>query len=137
MKASVRVSIALAVILAVILFVTVMRMNNKIVSTAFAAEITLRREYEDVNINVAVTDEEDKAALKDLLSGRLFEDSPSCGFGSTAVTLSDGTESLTVYPAGDSCPLVRVEESDYYIELKDRPALDAILAKYGIYFPCV
>ena len=94
--------------------------------------------YFDKRIDVVVTDENDIKILKENLVGVSYRGSPSCGFAlDTSVTFSDGKKSITLCIASDGCDIARVGDSERYIDIKDRKALDAVLEKYGMTFPCI
>ena len=128
MKGNTRIILTIAGIFAVILLVAILRMTT-FVSTEFATEVTL-------NGNIKVHDEADIATLKMLLKGMSYQDSPSCGFSLTpSVTFTDGEKTVTLYIAHDSCDIAQVGETDRYVTIVDREALDAVFAKYGITLP--
>ena len=120
----------------VMLFVIVIMINN--VDTSFATEVRIKYEYNDKNIALTVTDENDIMILKDNLNGIAYSDYPSCGFSlDTSVTFADGKKSIVLCPACDNCSVARIGSTGKYIIIKDRQALEAVLAKYGMTFPCV
>jgi len=93
----------------------------------------------DKNILVMVTDESDIRVLKDVLRGVPMPGSPSCGFSTdTSVTMAGGSRRVVFCVAADGCPVVRIGESDTYIELSDEEGtrMLEILMKYGMRFPC-
>ena len=108
------------------------------VDTSFATEILLKYYYMDKNIDVVVTDEDDIRIIKNNLKGVSYSDNPSCGFSlDISIKFSDGDKSIVICPACDSCSHARIGDSGRYINIKDREALEAVLVKYGMTFPCV
>ena len=99
----------------------------------FADQVSVRFAYADSDVELTITDEDDIVALKKILRGRSFEDSPACGFSNRiSVTMSNGKRGVVFCPANDSCPIVRVGDSDRYIYISEeqRGILDGILGKY-------
>jgi len=124
-------------IIALIFFVVTIRMKNYI-DTSFATEVSLKYYYIDKEIDKVITDENDIRIIKENLKGVSYSDNPSCGFSlDISIKFSDGEKSITVCPACDSCSKARVEGSRRYIDIKDRKALEDVLEKYGMTFPCV
>ncbi len=110
-----------------------------VVDPSFATKATLRLHYIDQSIDMTMTDG-DLRALKEILRGRPFPDSPACGFGmDVSITLTDGQRSITYCPACDGDPFLRINESNRYLTISEeqRERLDKILKKYGMTFPCV
>jgi hypothetical protein len=110
------------------------------VSSSFATEVLLEYHYFDKDISVRITDEYDIQTLREILKGRPFKDSPSCGFTTDiSITMTDGSKSIIFCPANDSCPLLRVNSSGKYIQItgEDKMRLYDVLEKYGLTFPCV
>ena len=109
------------------------------INTGFATEGYVRYHYGNKAIDAQI-DDDDLAALKDILVGRPYTDNPSCGFDSdVSIRLTDGRKSIVFCPACDTCPKLRIGDSDRYISIsKERKKrLYAILAKYGMVFPCI
>ena len=110
------------------------------VNVDFAQTVSLKHHYFDTVIDAIITDENDVALLKRILNGRAYKESPSCGFGlSTSIAFSDEARNVFLCPARDGCPLVEVSTTKLYLRLttEERELLDQILAKYGIFFPCI
>jgi hypothetical protein len=110
------------------------------INTEFASEILLEYHYADKNISTQIIDENDVLALKQILTGRSFADSPSCGFSTDiSIIMNNGNESIVFCPANDGCPLLRIGDSNKYIKITDEnlTSLHKVLAKYGMVFPCV
>ena len=108
------------------------------IDPSFATEVSLKYYYSDKKIDVIITDENDVAIIRENLKGLSFNDSPSCGFSlDISLTFSDGGKSIVLCPARDNCSIARVGDSNRYINIKDRDAIEAILEKYGMIFPCV
>lgn len=108
------------------------------IDTSFASEISLKYYYNDKKIDVVVTNENDIKIIKESFKGISYKDMPSCGFsGDTSIKLSDGEKELIFCPACDRCSTARIGDSNRYVRIKDRNALEAVLEKYGFYFPCV
>jgi hypothetical protein len=125
------------VVALVVVVLLVIRMKNHI-DTSFATEISLKYYYIDKKIDVVVTDENDIKIIKDNLKGVSYSDNPSCGFSlDISITFSDGEKSVVLCPACDSCYTARIGDSNRYINIKDRKALEAVLEKYGMTFPCI
>jgi len=109
-------------------------------SSDFAAEAFLEFHYADNDISVTIKDEGDILALKRLLNGYPFGDSPACGFTTDiSITMASGNKSIFFCPACDGCPLLLVDGSGKYIEISNeaRAELNDVLEKYGMTFPCV
>lgn len=109
------------------------------IDAKFATSASLRYHYAEKSIDTKVTDS-DLKDLKEILVGRSHPDSPSCGFDTdVSITLTDGRKSITLCPACDRCGIIRIGNTNRYIGISDeqRKRLDAILAKYGMLFPCV
>jgi len=136
--------IALVIISVIVGWVISMRVN-----TNFATEALLEFHYESVpggynpsvNISVAITDESDISALKEILRGHSFKDTGlACGFSTDiSVTMTNGSKSIMLCPANDGCPLLRIGDSNRYIRISEenRKTLYRILKKYGMFFPCI
>ena len=110
------------------------------INSNFATEVFLEFHYEDISISVTITDENDILILKQILSGRPFRDSPSCGFSTAiSITMTNGRKSIMFCPANDGCPLLRIGTSDRYIRISDeaKARLNEVLERYGMFFPCI
>lgn len=109
------------------------------INASFATKGYVRYHYGNKAIDVQV-DDDDLAALKAILVGRSYTDSPSCGFDSdVSIRLADGQKSIVFCPACDTCPKFRIDDSDRYISTSEeqRERFDAIVARYGMTFPCM
>ena len=127
----------IAVILVVVAIILVLLARNY-VDTSFATEISLQYYDLDTPVNVIVTDADDINVIKENLRGISFAGGSSCGFSlNMSITFSDGNRSITICPACDSCSLAQIGETDRYIHIKDREALEAVLEKYGMLFPWI
>lgn len=121
--------------LAILLLVSI---EFPLIDPSFATKATLRFHYVDKSIDTTMTDK-DLRALKEILRGRAYRDSPACGFGiDTSITLTDGHKSITFCPACDTCTTIQIGETNRYIDIseKERSRFDRIVAKYGMTFPC-
>ena len=110
------------------------------VSSDFATEVLLEYHYSDKDISLKITGEYDIQTLKEILKGRPFRDSPSCGFAiDVSITMTDGRKRIVFCPANDTCPLLRINSSERYIRIteEDKSRLYDVLEKYGMIFPCV
>lgn len=120
-----------------VVIIIISRMANYF-DTSFATEVSLKYYYGDKKIDTVVTDEDDIKIIKENLKGVSYRDNPSCGFSTDiSITFSDGEEDVILCIARDSCPVARINNSNRYIEIKDRKALEAVLEKYGFSFPSV
>ena len=125
-------------IIASIAVVTILVWMKSYIDPSFATEVSLKYYYNDKKIDVIITDENDVAIIKENLKGISYFDNPSCGFSlDISLTFSDGQNSIVLCPACDSCHTARVGDSNRYVKIKDRDAIEAILEKYGMIFPCV
>ena len=112
--------------------------NTARVSVNFASSAIIKYNYMDNYNEEVITDETELVALKSILSGFSWKDSPSCGFSvDISITFTDGKKELILCPACDGDPIIRVGDSDRYLEISDeaRSSLDAILEQYGMIFP--
>jgi len=110
------------------------------INSGFATEAILGYNYIDKDISIKITDENDIRALKKVLKGIPFPDSPSCGFTTdVSITMTNGRKSVVFCPACDGCPILRMGASGKYIGIseKARTKLNTVLEKYGMTFPCV
>ena len=110
------------------------------VNSKFATEAKLEYHYNDTNISLTITDTDDFVILQNILAGRVFKDSPSCGFSvSISITMTNGQKSIVFCIANDGCPLLRIDETNKYLKISDddRVVLNIILEKYGMIFPCI
>ena len=134
----VRAMVIAVALLIIIVCIVWAKMNY--ISVRFADEIALRYHYGDTQIDAAITDDSEVSELKRILNGISFRDNLSCGFSmDVSITFSDGNKSITLCPAaGDTCPFLRVNDSDRYIRIsnKQRQQLANILEKYGMVLPC-
>lgn len=102
-------------------------------------DVTLTFIYEDININVVLTDGEAEKVI-DILDGKRYDpisfSTPSCGF-STDISLRVGNR---VFPiARDTCNCVQdLSNLRYFdIPMEDIKYIHSLFEKYGGYFPCV
>jgi len=133
------VSTCILIIVLVIFIARITRIKNyNYIDTSFATEVTLKYYYIDKKIDVVVTDEKDIRVIKENLKGVSYSDNPSCGFSlDISLKFSDSEKSIIICPARDGCSKARIGDSGRYIDIKDRKALEAVLEKYGMTFPCV
>lgn len=124
-------------IFALVVFIASTRKKNYI-DTSFATEVSLKYYYIDKKIDTVITDERDIRIIKENLKGASYSDNPSCGFSlDISIKFSDGKKNIIICPACDSCSKARIGDSRRYIDIKDRKALEDVLKKYGMTFPCV
>jgi len=134
-----RRKIIISILLSCVVVAIALRSTAR-VDGGFATSAIIKYHYMDSDIEIAVTDEADLAALKSLLSGFPRRDSPSCGFSADiSITLTDGNNELVFCPACDGDPVIRIGEGDRYMEISDeaRSDLDVVVGKYGMTFPCL
>ncbi len=100
------------------------------------AEITLTYHYGDVQIDSALTDEEETTLRKILTGKRLHSDQPSCGFTDEIALLIDGVPYAF---ARDGCAVLRAGEDQQYISLteEEHAKLRQIVERCGGTFPCL
>lgn len=130
---------ALIIVFIVLAIVSLWNIFFPRVDASFATKGYVRFHHGDKHIDAVVSDD-DLKVLKKILVGRSYKDDPSCGFGvDVSIRLTDGRQSVTFCPACDSCPKIRIGNSNRYISISkaQRDQLDAILARYGMVFPCV
>ncbi|MCL2747532.1 MAG: hypothetical protein FWE59_02615 [Oscillospiraceae bacterium] len=126
-----------AVISLIAIGIIILRAFNYM-DTSFATMVSIKYYYDDIKIDVVVTDEDDMRIIKENLTGVSFADNPSCGFDlDVSISFSDGEKEIVICPACDSCWTARIGDSGRYIAINDRKVLEAVLAKYGMTFPCV
>ncbi|MDC7300197.1 hypothetical protein NXH58_00120 [Agathobacter ruminis] len=98
-----------------------------------AEHIRLVYKGDQGDIDVEVTDEDDIKKLKENFDGYSYKDYPSCGFGyDYAVVFEEGDKKTWMCIAFDECNAARINETDMYIDIKDRKEVNQILQKYGI-----
>ena len=118
------------------------------INTNFTTEALLEFHYTSVpqghnpssSISVIVKDDSDILALREILKGHSFRDSPACGFTTDiSITMTDGRKSIMFCPANDGCPILRIGDSNRYIRISEaqRDTLHKILERYGAFFPCI
>ena len=140
--------IPLSLVVLIVLSILCFRWFTMKINSDFATEALLEFHYDAVpgghnpnaNISVVIKDESDISALKEILRGRSFKDTLACGFSTDiSVTMTNGSKSIMFCPANDGCPLLRIGDSNKYIRISEenRKALDKILEKYGMFFPCI
>lgn len=136
----VKIWILLSLVVLIALSICCVRWFTMKINSDFATEVLLEYSYIDKDISVKITDERDIQTLKQILSGRLFKDSPACGFTTDiSITMTNGNESIVFCPACDGCPLLLIDNFGKYIKISDeaRNRLNEVLEKYGMSFPCV
>ena len=105
--------------------------NGSYIDTAFATEVLLEYYKSGEKVKVVVTDENDAKIIKGNLKGFSYDDSISCDFSREIyIILTNGKKRVTFYPACDECSIARVGESERYVYIKDRKALEEVLEKY-------
>jgi len=133
--------IIIAVLTAVLIIASLVfiyfKANFLSVNTNFAETITLEvRDYHNREGFAVQINQEDVATLKKLFRGMAFGDSPACPFGSVALIFSAENRTVTLYPAGDDCGLVRIIHNgqNYYLILneEDNRLMREVLEKYGV-----
>jgi hypothetical protein len=130
--------ICIVVVIALAIAVLIVTKMKKSLDTSFATSISLKYYYADKTIDIQITDKQDIEIIKDNLNGLLYSDNPSCGFSlDISICFTDGESNVVICPACDSCSTARIGDSDMYINIKDRKALNTVLEKYGLMFPCV
>ena len=110
------------------------------VSSGFATEVYLVYNYMEKKVSLKITNENDILVLKEVLKGRSFHDSPSCGFTmEVSIIMANGKKSIVFCPANDGCAILRINESGRYINIsnEEQMRLYTILNKYGMKFPCI
>ena len=125
--------------IAIVVIITIWKCFMR-VDGNFATVVSIKYTYHDDDIDAIVTSEDDIEDIKKILKGTKYKDSPACGFSTDiSITLSNDKESITFCPACDGCPMVRIDSSDYYIQIsrEQRNKLNEILKRYGMEFPCV
>lgn len=127
--------------LIIVLVVGALLLTHSRIDANFATEAKLRYHYNGKSIDVKISNR-DLTALKGMLVGlAYFESGKSCGYDcDVSITLTDGRKSIVFCPACDTCASFRVGRSGHrYISVshEQRKRFDAIVAKYGMRFPCV
>jgi len=129
--------ICIVIVSLVALVFVLVRMKNYI-DVSSATEVSIKYHCNGAEIDVIVTDENDIKVLKENLTGASFPENPSCGFSlDISIRFTDGDKSIVLCPARDTCSFARIGETGRYINIKDRKALETVLKKYGVIFPCV
>ena len=106
----------------------------------FATSVFVTYKYDKQDIKQKINDKNTINQLKSILKGRTFVDTPSCGFSTDiSITFSNNKKSVTLCPACDGCPIIRINDSNKYFAIsdEDREKLNRLLAEYGFEFPCV
>jgi len=143
-KKMIILSVALASAL-VLLGVYLLFSFNRI-DTDFATEATLRFSVRDdvtgifTNHEFSITAEADIIALQEIFRGRTRRDIPACGFvNSVSITMYGEGRSITFCPALDGCPIIRINDSERFINISysQRAILDDIFARFGFTFPAI
>jgi len=139
--ASLKKVISLIIMIGILMAVGIMLFSFQSRSTAdFATDIIVKYKYEDHNVDAKIYDDTDIVALKSILNGKGYTDSPSCGFSvDVSITLSSNQKTVVLCPALDGCPIIKINETNKYfvISNEDRTKLDIILEKYGFKFPSI
>lgn len=112
---------------------------NLELSRCQSAKLTYINDGTEIHENIKL---DDYVELTDMLQGnRKFKDTPSCGFDKdvSIIFWSPEHREITICPACDGCPLMRIGDGDYYIKLEDseRARFNEIVEKYGMVFPCI
>jgi len=86
------------------------------------------------NINVEITDSNDRKDLSRMFNKSPKKDSPSCPFGYVEFVVETQNETHTLYPATDGCHNFRFNKTSNYFSLNNEEweGLIQILKKYGI-----
>lgn len=131
----------ICIFVCVTLFIIIVFSNNhNKVSFDEYENISINYHYGEKNFVCEIESENDVLKIKELLFGRIRKDKPSCGFSEEiSITLFNDDESITLCPAQDNCPKLRINDSENYVIIDDkqRGELNNILKKYGVIFPCV
>lgn len=75
-----RITLSLAFIIIIVVGALLAIFIRPTVSTSFATGVTLVYKYLDQDVDVTVTDLETIKELSEIMKGRAYIDSPSCGF---------------------------------------------------------
>ena len=128
-----------ALVLVLLALISTLRVREML-DVSFAEEVALRYSDFDKQVDLIITDPEDVQLLKDNFCNwaSAAVSTPSCGFAmDVSLTFRGGNRAVVMCPACDTCDVARVGETEVYVRIIDRPAVDAVLAKYGAVFPCV
>jgi hypothetical protein len=121
-----------------LVFLIIITIEKNYVDASSAKEISLKYHYYGKNIDVKITDEDDIRIIKENLKGVSYKDFPSCGFSlDISIIFFDGEKSLIFCPACDGCSIARIGDSNKYVNIKNREALETVLKKYEFSFPCI
>src|SRR3989304_1127229 len=106
----------------------------RLINTSFATSAYMKGGKET---NGLVTDANDLKALKTILSGFAYKDSPACMFDTdVSVTLTNGRKNITFCPAFCADPLVEIDQTGKYLHMSQnqRRALDRTGKESGLVF---
>ncbi len=104
----------------------------------FAIDVIVKFKYAEQDINQKIDNINTINQLKSILKGVTYTDTPSCGFSmDISITFSDKDKTVTLCPALDGCPIIRINDSNKYFKISDksREKLNQLLAQYGFKFP--
>jgi len=106
-----------------------------------ANRVTILTNCNDSNITETdIVDEYLIAELKSIFRGRIFLDSPSCGFSSSISIIMIGDEGVIAFsPALDGCPIIRINDSNEFMRITEeqRDLINEIFNEFSIAFPFV
>ncbi len=100
----------------------------------FADRVTIETREGSIHV-----EEDDMTRLKTLCYGAAHLSRASCPSHSLSVVFAAGEERLTVYPAGDFCGVLRIENNgaDFFLFLNTEKSweLRRLLGRYGVSWP--
>jgi hypothetical protein len=99
----------------------------------FAESITLKSYYKkENNVNTYITNNKDFEELIEICGSNSFIPATKCPFGSIELIFKGNGKKLVVYPACDSCSVIRIGDNKYVdIGDQNKIKLEKILKKYG------
>lgn len=104
----------------------------------FSTDVFVKYKYAEQDIYQKINDINTINQLKRIMKGTVYTDTPSCGFSTDiSITFSDSEKTVTLCPALDGCPIIRINNSNDYLKISDegREKLNQLLAQYGFIFP--
>ena len=88
----------------------------KTVDLEFAEKLTLNLSFRNEKSYIEITDPDDFVKFKQLCEGRATDDStiPSCSFGAVELLFENNDKQFFLYPASDTCKIMRFGKEDKY-----------------------
>ncbi|HPT76647.1 MAG TPA: hypothetical protein PLL17_07355 [Defluviitaleaceae bacterium] len=109
------------------------------VDVSFAETAYIRaEEYGEMPEIYTQIKQEDLEFLKSIFNRTAWKETPSCPCNGVELIFKSEKKDLIIYPAGDGCPTMRIEEDgkDYYFHItdEDNEKFKKMLEGYGIIY---